>query len=135
MARWWNEMPQYEGIYDNQDRVKPDYFAFKLLSLIRGEKLSATGTGPEVHGLAARGGHWVNLILWNYPQAGKGASHDLTVRFPEEKGGWARVVRLNAGAPSDNLEQIRYVPVSTLQDLPIKLTLQPYEIYWVEITE
>jgi xylan 1,4-beta-xylosidase len=135
MARWWDEMPQYEGIYDNQDRVKPDYFAFKLLSLIRGEKLSVTGTGPEIHAFAARGGHWVNLILWNYPQAEKGTSYDVTVRFPEEKGGWARVVRLNAAAPSDNLEQIRYVSVSTLTAYPIQLTLHPYEICWVEITE
>lgn len=135
MARWWNEMPQYEGIYDNQDRVKPDYFAFKLLSLIRGEKLSVTGTGPEIHAFAARGGHWVNLVLWNYPQAEKETVRNVTVRFPEEEGGWARVVRLNAAAPTDNLEQVRYVPVKTLPDHPIQLTLHPYEIYWVEITE
>ena len=135
MARWWDEMPQYEGIYDNQDRVKPDYFAFKLLSLIRGQKLSVAGTGSDIHALAARGGHWVNLILWNFPQAGKGTPHDVSVQFPNEKAGWARVVRLNADAPSDNLEQIRFVPVSTLQDHPIQLTLHPYEVYWVEITE
>jgi hypothetical protein len=135
MARWWDEMPQYEGIYDNQDRVKPDYFAFKLLSLIRGQQLTVTGTGPDVHAFAARGGHWVNLILWNFPLADKGMNQDVMVRFPEEHGGSARVVRLNADAASDNLEQVRFVPVSTLQEHPIQLTLHPYEIYWVEITE
>lgn len=135
MARWWNEMPQYEGIYDNQDRVKPDYFAFKLLSLIRGQKLPVAGTGDEIHALAARGGHWVNLVIWNYPQESKSTSHDVVVRFPDETEGHVRVVRLNAAAASDNLEQMRYDPVTTLQDRPIQLTLHPYEIYWIEITE
>lgn len=135
MARWWNEMPQYEGIYDNQDRVKPDYFAFKLLSLIRGQKLIVKGTGSDIHALAAKGGHWVNLVIWNYPQAAKGADHDVIVRFPEETSGRVRVVRLNAEAASDNLEQMRYDPVTTLKDRPLRLALHPYEIYWIEITE
>lgn len=135
MARWWNEMPQYEGIYDNQDRVKPDYFAFKLLSLIRGQKLTVTGTDDEIHALAARGGHWINLVIWNYPKTEKGAAHDVTVRFPDETGGHVRVVRLNAAAASDNLEQMRYDPVATFKDHPLELTLHPYEIYWIEITE
>ncbi|HYM05487.1 MAG TPA: hypothetical protein VEU11_02910, partial [Terriglobales bacterium] len=59
MARWWNDMPQYEGIFDNQGRVRPDYYAFKFLSLIRGQNLPVTGTVPDIHAFAARGGRWV----------------------------------------------------------------------------
>ena len=135
MARWWNEMPQYEGIYDNQDRVRPDYFAFKLLSLIRGQKLAVTGTDNAIHAFAARGGHWVNVVVWNFPKNEKGSARDVVVKFPEETSGQVRVVRLNAGAPTENLEQLRFDPVSALEEHPLELTLKPYEIYWVEITE
>ena len=82
MARWWNEMPQYEGIYDNQDRVRPDYFAFKLLSLIRGEQLTVSSPQPDIHAFAARGGHWVNVVLWNIPRDAKAEPRQVTVRFP-----------------------------------------------------
>jgi len=51
MARWWNEMPQYDGLYDNQGRVRPAYYAFKLLSLIKGQELPVTGATADVHAL------------------------------------------------------------------------------------
>ncbi len=31
MTRWWNRMPQFDGLFDFQNRVRPSYFAFKLL--------------------------------------------------------------------------------------------------------
>ena len=46
-----------------------------------------------------------------------------------------RLVRLNAEAAVNNLDQIRTGKISKLAAHPIHLTLHPYEIYWVEITE
>ena len=135
MARWWNEMPQYDGLYDNQDRVRPAYYAFKLLSLINGQQLPVTGTIPEIKVLAARGRRWVNVLLWNFPLDGEGKPLEVTVRFPFEKDGGVRLVRLNAEAPVNNLEQIRTAKASDLRAHPLRLTLRPYEIYWVEVTE
>jgi hypothetical protein len=135
MARWWNEMPQYDGLYDNQDRVRPAYYAFKLLSLIKGQQLPVTGTVPEIKVLAARGRRWVNVVLWNFPLDGEGKPLEVTVQFPFEKDGGVRLVRLNAEAPVNNLQQIRTAKVSDLRAHPLRLTLRPYEIYWVEVTE
>jgi hypothetical protein len=136
MARWWNEMPQYDGLYDNQGRVRPAYYAFKLLSLIKGEQLPVTGTTPEIKVLAARGRQWVNVVLWNYPKDGKGKPLEVTVRFPFEKAeGGVRLVRLNAEAPVNNLDQIRTAEISDLRAHPLSLTLRPYEVYWIEVTE
>jgi hypothetical protein len=135
MARWWNEMPQYDGLYDNQDRVRPAYYAFKLLSLIKGQELPVTGTIPDIQLLAARGGRWVNVVLWNFPVDGEGKPREATVQFPFEKDGAIRLVRLNAEAPVNNLEQIRTAKVSELRAHPLRITLRPYEIYWVEVTE
>jgi hypothetical protein len=135
MARWWNEMPQYDGLYDNQDRVRPAYYAFKLLSLIKGQQLPVTGTIPEIKALAARGRRWVNVVLWNFPRDGEGKPREVTVQFPFEKDGGVRLVRLNAEAAVNNFEQIRTTTVSDLRAHPLRLTLRPYEIYWVEVTE
>lgn len=135
MARWWNEMPQYDGLYDNQDRVRPAYYAFKLLSLIRGQQLPVAGTIPEIKALAARGGRWVNVVLWNFPREGEGKPREVTVQFPFEKDGGVRLVRLNAEAAVNNFEQIRTTTVSDLRAHPLRLTLRPYEIYWIEVTE
>ncbi|HYM05136.1 MAG TPA: hypothetical protein VEU11_01120, partial [Terriglobales bacterium] len=85
MARWWNDMPQYEGIFDNQGRVRPDYYAFKFLSLIRGQNLPVTGTVPDIHAFAARGGRWVNVILWNFPRAGQGNRTKSRYSFHSKK--------------------------------------------------
>jgi hypothetical protein len=135
MARWWNEMPQYDGLYDNQGRVRPAYYAFKLLSLIKGQQLSVEGATPEIQAFAARGAHWVNVVLWNYPKDGQGKPAEVGLRFPFEKDGGVRLVRLNPEAPVNNLEQIRTARISDLRLHPLRLTLHPYEIYWIEVTE
>jgi xylan 1,4-beta-xylosidase len=135
MAHWWNAMPQYDGLYDNQDRVRPAYEAFKLLSLIEGQRLSTAGTNADVNAFAARNGPWVNLVLWNFPLQSIGQTYDVTIDFPAEKYGGVRLVRLNPHTAINNLEQIRNGLVSDLRDEPLRLSLRPYAIYWVELTE
>ena len=135
MARWWDEMPQYDGLYDNQGRVRPAYYAFKLLSLIKGQKLPVSGTNAELNALAARGGAWVNVALWNFPHESGGKSYEATVQFPSEKQGRVRLVRLNPESAVNNLEQIRNGRISELEQNPLHVTLRPYEIYWIEVTE
>ena len=39
MARWWNRMPQFDGLFDYQGTVRPAYYAFKLLSRLTGNRL------------------------------------------------------------------------------------------------
>jgi len=135
LARWWNEMPQYDGLYDNQDRVRPAYYAFKLLSLIKGQQLPVTGTNLDLNALAARGGPWVNVVLWNFPLEGVGRPYEVTVQFPSERKGGVRVVRLNPESSINTLEQTRHGEISDLERQPLRVTLRPYEIYWIEVTE
>jgi len=132
MARWWNEMPQYDGLWDNQDRVRPAYYAFKLLSLIKGDQLPVTGTIGDLNALAARGGVWVNVVLWNFPLEGAGNPYEVNLKFPSTKKGGVRIVRLNPETPVNTLEQISNGKIS---DQPVSITLRPYEVYWVELSE
>src|ERR1017187_8801343 len=102
---------------------------------MNGQQVPVTCTIPESNVLAARCRWWVNVPLWNFPLDGEGKRLEVTVRFPFEKDGGVRLVRLNAEAPVNNLEQIRTAKASDLRAHPLRLTLRPYEIYWVEVTE
>ena len=135
MAHWWNEMPQYDGLYDNQDRVRPAYYAFKLLSLMQGQELPVTGSGSGLNAVAARGGPWVNMMMWNFPLEGAGEPHEVTVQFPSEKKGSFRLVGLNPESSINTLAQIRNGSISELKRQPLRVMLRPYEIFWVEFTE
>jgi len=68
MYRWWNRRPQYDGLFDYQNTVRPTYFTFKLLSRLTGERLRLTSSSKTVHGLAS----WdeklqlYNMLVWNF---------------------------------------------------------------------
>lgn len=109
MARWWNRSAQWDGLFDFQNRVRPSYFAFKLLSRLTGDRLRLESSDAAVHGFAT----WdpklltYNVLLWNFSKSPsrvdltiEGASSDLTVRQSI----------LDATAPSDD-ENIRLRPL------------------------
>jgi len=52
MARWWNRMPQFDGLFDYQNNVRPAYFTLKLLSRLQGERLPLSSSHAAVHGFA-----------------------------------------------------------------------------------
>jgi hypothetical protein len=68
MYRWWNRRPQYDGLFDYQDVIRPAYFTFKLLSRLTGERLRLSSNKDTVHGLAT----WdeqlqlYNVLVWNF---------------------------------------------------------------------
>jgi xylan 1,4-beta-xylosidase len=134
MAHWWNTMPQYDGLYDNQDRLRPAYYAFVLLNHIKGQKLQVIGTDRDINAVAAREDPWTNVVLWNFPLGGAGRPSDVTVKFPSEQKGSLRLVKLNPESPVNNLEQIRNGAISDSENNPVNITLRPYDIYWIEIT-
>jgi hypothetical protein len=109
MARWWNRSSQWDGLFDYQNRVRPSYFAFKLLARLTGERVKLDSADASVHGFAS----WdpklltYNVLLWNYSPkpaqvdlAIEGATTDLTLRQ----------LFLDATASSDD-ENIRLRPV------------------------
>jgi len=133
MAHWWNIMPQYDGLWDNQGRVRPAYYAFRLLALIKGQKLQVSGTTVAVKALAARNGGWCHVVFWNFPSSGKNEAAEVAVRFPRREHGEFRLMKLNADLPVNNLEVIRHGDVSELELRPIETRLEPYDVGWIEV--
>jgi hypothetical protein len=70
MARWWNRMPQFDGLFDYQNTVRPAYYAFKLLSRLTGNRLELKSSDPAVHGFFTYDPLYLthNLLLWNYSE-------------------------------------------------------------------
>jgi hypothetical protein len=68
MTRWWNRMPQFDGLFDYQDTPRPAYFVFKLLSRLEGERLQLTSNHPAVHGFAVYDAQlrMFNVMVWNF---------------------------------------------------------------------
>jgi hypothetical protein len=68
MTRWWNRMPQFDGLFDYQDNVRPAYFAFKLLARLEGQRLALRSTRPAINGFATRDDRLLmeNVLLWNF---------------------------------------------------------------------
>lgn len=133
MARWWNRMPQFDGLFDYQNTIRPSYFAFKLLSRIAGEQLQFRSSLPQVNGLAARDQslRMHNLLLWNY------SSEPVQVRVTLEnlpKDMRIRHVVMDAKTTSsDENARLRPDPFSNLSktNASLTVTLEPYGIhYW-----
>jgi hypothetical protein len=71
MTRWWNRMPQFDGLFDFQNRVRPSYFAFKLLARLTGDRLAIRSSDPAVHAFATHDEKYQidNLLVWNFSDA------------------------------------------------------------------
>ena len=133
MAHWWNVMPQYDGLWDNQGRVRPAYYAFRLLSLIKGQKLAVSGTSGDVKAFAARNGSWNHVVFWNFPSPDPGEVVEAVVRFPKGQRGQFRFMKLDASAPVNNLAVIRQGSAGELEAQPVRTKLEPYDVDWIEI--
>jgi hypothetical protein len=135
MAWWWNRKPQYDGLFDYQNHVRPAYFTLLLLSRLTGQRLEVTSSDKRVHGFAT----WdpdirkYSVLFWNFsPETVQihvkvsGSPSDL-IASPE---------RLDSMAPSDD-ENIRVKPLPVIQlgagDADHSLTLEAYDIYFWEL--
>jgi hypothetical protein len=68
MSKWWNRTPQFDGLFDFQNRVRPSYFVFRLLSRLTGNGLRLESSDAAVHGFATQDETYdnYNVLLWNY---------------------------------------------------------------------
>ena len=133
MTRWWNRMPQFDGLFDYQNHVRPSYFAFKLLSRLTGERLRVDSTLPTVHGFATHDEQYQidSLLLWNFSDS------PATVELILDAVPRDRVVRhlvLDALAPGDDENaRLRPAPRARLSkgDHHLKVEMGPRAIeFW-----
>jgi hypothetical protein len=101
MTKWWNRMPQFDGLFDFQDNVRPAYSAFKLLARLTGDRLRLASTDARVRGFATHDETFQvsSLLVWNFSEAP--VEVELTVDgLPKSMR--VRHIVLDALAPSDD---------------------------------
>ena len=136
MAWWWNRKPQYDGLFDYQNHVRPTYFTFLLLSRLTGLQLSVTTSNKNVHGFAT----WdpdlkrYSVLFWNFSAQNRKARLHITGSDAALR---AAPERLDALASSDD-ENIRVKPLPEIDvkahDAEYTLNLEPYDIFFWELT-
>jgi hypothetical protein len=133
MASWWNRMPQYSGLFDYQNVVRPAYFSFELLARVTGDRLDATSDDDSVHAFLAYDKlyKYYSLMFWNF------SATQVTLKIdPRGLPGTLTVHRRMLDAETSHQdENARLVPLpdtSLTQDsAPLEISLQPYGIeFW-----
>lgn len=137
MTKWWNQMSQFDGLFDFQNRVRPSYFVFRLLSRLTGDRLALESTDAQVHGFAGRDESLrrSSILLWNF-SASPAAVNLRLAGLPSKLSG-KRLV-LDALAPSDD-ENVRLRPEGSFElgppEAEIKLALEPYGVTFLFMDE
>ena len=135
MARWWNRSTQWDGLFDYNGRVRPSYYAFKLLSRLTGDRLRLEAPAGTVHGLATFDPRLLiyNVLLWNF--SNNPARVQLTFdHVPADM--IFRKVTLDAAAPSDD-DNVRLRPTPSQRisagTQSIEFDLGPYGIIYFSL--
>lgn len=135
MARWWNRSTQWDGLFDYGGRIRPSFYAFRLLSRLTGEKLMFEPVGGAVHGLASYDDRLLiyNVLVWNF------SNQPAHVQMTLENVRAAMVLRrvtLDAAAPSDD-ENARLRPTPSQIIAPgtqhLQLDFAPYGIVFFSL--
>ena len=133
MTRWWNRMPQFDGLFDYQNQVRPAYFAFKLLARLRGQRLLFKSDNPAVHGFASHDDQlrMDNLVLWNFSEAA--VDTEVSIKGLERNARYRHIVLDATALSSDENARLRPEPFARLPkgDALLKVRLEPYGVhYW-----
>jgi xylan 1,4-beta-xylosidase len=128
MASWWNRMPQYDGLFDFQNEVRPAYFAFKLLSRVTGRRVQVEAEG--VHALAAfdREYEKENILIWNFADTPARTIVELRGLAGKTK---VERVKLDARDPRpDETSRLKFQNASTLspEDNKREIVMEPYGV-------
>lgn len=133
MASWWNRMPQYSGLFDYQNVMRPAYFSFELLARVTGDRLEADSNDDAVHAFLAYDSlyHYYSLMFWNFSATPVSVNLELK-DLPGELTAHRR--ELDAETPSAD-ENARLRPLNDVtlgsDAPPEEIHLEPYGIqFW-----
>ena len=133
MTRWWNRMPQFDGLFDYQNVIRPAYFAFKLLSRLEGDRLRLDSNLRTVHGFASHDERlrMYNLLLWNFSSSPLTVEVSLT-GMPNDLRARHMVLDASTSNPDENsrLKPEPFTNVKKGTDM-LHVQFEPYAVhYW-----
>lgn len=130
MAHWWNTMPQYSALFDHHGRVRPAWYAFRLLGQLQGPSYPIAGEAENIRALAGDGDGYKHVLLWRYEDGGP-EERQIQLELSGVRGRNYRVVQLDSSAPVNNIKVIQFGRAEELST--VSLALKPWDIRWVEV--
>ena len=130
MAHWWNTMPQYSALFDHHGRVRPAWYAFRLLGQLRGARYQVAGEQGSIRAIAGEGDGFKHVLIWRFGQEGPPeAEVELSMAGVDGRNG--RLVILDPEAAVNNIKVVRFGRAAELGGKAI--TLKPWDVRWIEI--
>jgi len=139
MARWWNDTPQFDGLFDFQNVPRPSFFTFRLLSRLTGKRLAlelpSETAGPHAIAAVEPLGDRVNILLWNFGLATPPARDvSLQLKGLEGKWQWTQTTLDAATHGNDENQRLRRTKASDVQESEgIQVNLEPYQLSLVTV--
>lgn len=130
MAHWWNTMPQYSALFDHHGRVRPAWYAFRLLGQLEGPRFGVEGERENIRAIAGDGHGYKHVIVWR--NEGGGAEEiEVKLDIAGADGRNTRVVQLDADAPVNNIKVVHFGRSEDLEKVIMKL--KPWDVRWIEV--
>ena len=130
MAHWWNTMPQYSALFDHHGRVRPAWYAFRLLGQLQGPRFAVKGEEQNIRAIAGGGEGYKHLLVWRYEDSGPDEV-EVRLSIAGVKDRNCRVVTLDANASVNNIKVVHFGRSNDLDGLAVKL--RPWDVRWLEI--
>ena len=134
MASYWDENPQYLGLFDFNGNLRPAFHVLRLMNAMQGPRLAVSGLNSDIRTYAVqKSGGYLAALLWNFSAQN---SYDFTLSLPTTTSGYFKLATLVTTVNNvtlNDVEVVRHGPVASLAANPLSNTpLAPYQIYWLE---
>ncbi|MEN6533005.1 MAG: hypothetical protein ABFD89_05040 [Bryobacteraceae bacterium] len=133
---FWERRPRYLGLFDLQNRVRPAYFLFKLLSRLTGTEVKVDSESPTVHALAADDEELkaTGILVWNFSKFPARVS--LEVQSGPTEARAYMVVLDSMTANDDDTARLRPLAPAPLKGegvVKLPLELEPYGVTFISL--
>lgn len=130
MANYWDNNPQYLGLFDFNGNLRPAFHVLRLMSAMQGPRLAVSGLNSDIRSYAVqKSGGYLDALLWNFSAQN---SYLFTLSLPSTTSGYFKLATLNPDPAVNDVQVIQHGPVANLATHPISANLNPYQIYWLE---
>jgi xylan 1,4-beta-xylosidase len=134
---FWDRIPNYLGLFDYENQVRPSYFVFRLLERLTGERIGLDSSSANVHGMATvdKSLGTVSVLLWNYSEKATDVNVDLK-NLPAD-GSLRRYVLNTADPALDDTARLQGQPLQKISkgEVPLSLRLEPWGVTMISIAK
>jgi hypothetical protein len=134
---FWDRIPNYLGLFDYENQVRPSYFVFRLLERLTGDRVGVDSSSDTVHGMATvdQSLGTVSVLLWNYSE--KATDVSVHLKNVPADGSLRRYVLNTADPDLDDTARLQGQPLQkvSIGEVPLSFRLEPWGVTMISIAK